>query len=598
MTHSSPERRYSYGCGRPGCCGTPVAGHSDCLAHLESADRALYLASLHPGADIDHRGTALGRALVEELLGAVRDPESRRPVLGHARFEEAVFPDGAFFHEAEFSSEAHFRAARFLRFAGFRRTRFAGPADFTDACFEDESSFVQARFEGQTLFYGARFHGEAEFLSARFHDVAWMGGARFGTVQFDGAGFDGDADFSQVRFDGETSFTSAEFGGRATFSGARFECGVSFGWAHFAMTPVLGPLVSRQTLSLWNAVFDGPVVIEAAASGLDCGRTRWASTATLRLRHADLDLTDAVCEYPVTVAARATPFAAGPHPLPEDGLSGDPGVRLVSVNGVDAAHLMLHDIDLSACRFAGAVHLDQLRVDGWCTFAVPPTATRRPWSPRKVLAEEHHWRARAGRTPGRRRGWTKAPDGTPGLRPAAIAALYRQLRKSLEDGRNEPDAADFYYGEMEMRRHDTSRTMSERALVTSYWALSGYGSRAARALIWLLAAMTGTLLAMMLWGLPADDPKPLTKGRQVAVGQDMALVTETPDPVNPAGPVAGRLTTERFEKAVRVVINSVVFRSSGQELTTAGTYTEMASRITEPVLLGLAVLAVRNRVKR
>ncbi|PAZ10470.1 hypothetical protein CLM62_40605 [Streptomyces sp. SA15] len=40
------------------------------------------------------------------------------------------------------------------------------------------------------------------------------------------------------------------------------------------------------------------------------------------------------------------------------------------------------------------------------------------------------------------------------------------------------------------------------------------------------------------------------------------------------------------------------FRSSGQNLTTAGTYIEMASRVTEPVLLGLAVLAVRNRVKR
>ncbi len=44
-------------------------------------------------------------------------------------------------------------------------------------------------------------------------------------------------------------------------------------------------------------------------------------------------------------------------------------------------------------------------------------------------------------------------------------------------------------------------------------------------------------------------------------------------------------------------LNSVVFRSSGQALTTAGTYIEMTSRLTEPVLLGPAVLAVRNRVK-
>lgn len=49
---------------------------------------------------------------------------------------------------------------------------------------------------------------------------------------------------------------------------------------------------------------------------------------------------------------------------------------------------------------------------------------------------------------------------------------------------------------------------------------------------------------------------------------------------------------------MNVTLNSVVFRSSGQDLTTAGTYIEMASRLTEPVLLGLAVLAIRNRVKR
>ncbi|MGW4995143.1 hypothetical protein ACWEQ3_47500 [Streptomyces mirabilis] len=40
-----------------------------------------------------------------------------------------------------------------------------------------------------------------------------------------------------------------------------------------------------------------------------------------------------------------------------------------------------------------------------------------------------------------------------------------------------------------------------------------------------------------------------------------------------------------------------MFRSADQELTTTGTYIEMASRLTEPILLGLAVLAVRNRVK-
>ncbi|MFD8384864.1 hypothetical protein ACFV2X_41155 [Streptomyces sp. NPDC059679] len=38
--------------------------------------------------------------------------------------------------------------------------------------------------------------------------------------------------------------------------------------------------------------------------------------------------------------------------------------------------------------------------------------------------------------------------------------------------------------------------------------------------------------------------------------------------------------------------------SGFHELTTVGTYTEMVSRLGEPVLLGLAALAIRGRVKR
>ncbi|MEV4872078.1 hypothetical protein AB0K90_23570 [Streptomyces syringium] len=58
------------------------------------------------------------------------------------------------------------------------------------------------------------------------------------------------------------------------------------------------------------------------------------------------------------------------------------------------------------------------------------------------------------------------------------------------------------------------------------------------------------------------------------------------------------MTWKRAEKAARVAVNSVVFRSSGQNLTTAGTYIEMTSRLLEPTLLTLAVLAVRGRIKR
>ncbi|WP_327249197.1 hypothetical protein [Streptomyces sp. NBC_01320] len=81
--------------------------------------------------------------------------------------------------------------------------------------------------------------------------------------------------------------------------------------------------------------------------------------------------------------------------------------------------------------------------------------------------------------------------------------MYRAIRKSYEDSRNEPGTADFYYGEIEMRRADTGTDWAERGLLNEYWAVSGYGLRATRALGWLLAAVTGTMFVMMLWGLGA-----------------------------------------------------------------------------------------------
>jgi hypothetical protein len=39
------------------------------------------------------------------------------------------------------------------------------------------------------------------------------------------------------------------------------------------------------------------------------------------------------------------------------------------------------------------------------------------------------------------------------VQPAQLAGLYRALRKARGGAKDKPGAADFYYGEMEMRRH-------------------------------------------------------------------------------------------------------------------------------------------------
>src|SRR5262249_16063620 len=156
------------------------------------------------------------------------------------------------------------------------------------------------------------------------------------------------------------------------------------------------------------------------------------------------------------------------------------------------ANLVISGLDLSMCLFVGASRLEQLRLEGAVSFARPPAGLvkfgrlpiRWRWSSRQVVAEEAYWRSM------RRPSWDGvAPDPaavqtllTSGRVPERLAAVYRSLRKAEEDSKNEPGAADFYYGEMEMRRHAATTTRAERFILKLYWLISGYGLRATRAL--------------------------------------------------------------------------------------------------------------------
>ncbi|GGP84562.1 pentapeptide repeat-containing protein [Streptomyces calvus] len=596
-----------------GCRGIHVPGHTACLAHLADADRDAYLAGLTPGASIDHRGTTFTDSLLIALLNALRDPATGNARLGTGVFGAATFEGDAVFELAIFEGEAGFKSATFKGDAVFDSATFKNHAEFESATFKNHAVFRSATFERRAWFWSATFERRAEFESATFEDDAWFRSATFkghavfrsatfkGYAVFESATFEGDAWFRSATFERRAEFESAIFEGRAEFELAIFEGDAWFESATFVEADQFGPLVCAEQIVLSGAKFGGPVTLSFAARRLECRRARWSSTAEIRLRYATVDFAHAVFEYPLTIAAEPDPFVlTDGRQLAEDPFPSapDPRVRVASLRGVDAAHLVLADLDLSGCLFAGTVHLDQLRLEGACTFdTAPPAAHWRRWPPvrfteRRVLAEEHHWRASQ---PGAVRGWNVAVLGAGRAGPLQLAPVYRALRKAFEDGKHEPGAADFYYGEMEMRRHADDIPRSERGLLTAYWSLSGYGLRASRALAWLGAAMLLTIVLLMAFGLAQDTPKQTATGTVPVGGGKVTFEIDKDDPQNPTG---NRFTGKRFEKALSVTLNSVVFRSSGQDLTTTGTYIEMTSRLTEPVLLGLAVLAVRNRVKR
>ncbi|WP_415962019.1 pentapeptide repeat-containing protein [Streptomyces sp. 021-4] len=596
-----------------GCRGIHVPGHTACLAHLCDADRTAYLTGLAPGTDIDHCGTPFTQDLLSQLLTALIDPTTRLPHFGHAWFGGAQFTGDARFGGAQFTGDAWFGEAQFTGEAWFGGAQFTGDARFNGAQFTGEAWFGGAQFTGDARFNGAQFTGEAWFGGAQFTGDAWFDGAQFtGDAWFDGAQFTGHARFDGAQFTGHARFGGAQFTGHARFGEVQFTGDAWFGGAQFLTADRWGPLVCGGRVDLSGAVFGAPVTLEIAASAVWCVRTRFESTATVRLRRAEVDLGYAVLAAPVAVTAHPAPFDTTAGMVDESLLTGPDRVRVTSVQGVDAAHLVLTDTDLSDCLFSGAFHLDQLRLEGRTTLAPTPTGWHRKgiapirWTRRRTLAEEHHWRAQSAAqppvpaaAPPEPRRWRNGPDHGDSARtpdPDDVAALYRQLRKAFEDGKNEPGAADFYYGECEMRRHDrTGTATTERHLLWAYWALSGYGLRASRALGWLAAAMLTTILLLMAFGLPASSPKQEATRTVPASGGPVTFIIDKQDPKNP---VKDRFTTKRFDKALSVTLNSVVFRSSGQDLTTTGTYIEMTSRILEPALLALAVLAIRGRIKR
>jgi hypothetical protein len=150
---------------------------------------------------------------------------------------------------------------------------------------------------------------------------------------------------------------------------------------------------------------------------------------------------------------------------------------------------------------------------------------------------------------------------------------------------------------MEARRHDTQGTpRGERWLLHAYWLLAGYALRATRALGFLAAAAV-TFLLVMAVGLPDTQPDQQITGTVPAPGGHGALTESAPDPVLTL-PWSQRFTGGRADQAAQIVVNAVVFRSTSDTLTGAGTWIGIISRIGEPALLALAVVAARGRIQR
>lgn len=589
-------------CTVKGCIGIRLPEQLTCLAHAEAAGREAFLARLKPGAKLDLRGTRLRREQLAAVLHALE--ENGEPRLSEASFQATDFPEGAVFQRAQFRGGAVFQGARFHGDASFAGAQFQQSVEFNKARFHGDASFFGAQFQQTAEFDEAQFQGEASFCWAQFQGYAGFRGARFqAEAWFEGTQFEFFVGFQRAQFEGNAYFTEGQFQADAWFDGARFRHDAGFTQTDFGKTRRLGPITVEGELLLDRASFSAPILIEAATPMLSLESVDFQEAATLRLRYAQIILDGASFSKPSTISLAQTPLVVDvpvDEPplvvdLSEDELktdSSDTVPRLLSMRGVDVSHLVLADLDLSACLFQDAHNLEKLRLEGPFRFRPTPGPWRvrlgrrliavwRVWMPRQTLAEEHFFRVQrsgqrevGGGSRLLRAAWNPPAEDTvedttthlvQTLNPESIAALYRALRKGLEDQRNAPAAADFYYGEMEMRRHSLSANWADRLVLWVYWLFSGYGLRASRAVVAFALVVPLFAMGFWLWGLDLDH------GRRVSYW--IALLRS-------------------FESATSLL------RPSPPGLNELGQLIDAVLRLIGATLLGLALFSLRGRIRR
>jgi Pentapeptide repeats (9 copies) len=472
----------------------------------------------------------------------------------YAGFEKATFKGHVTFGQATFKGDAGFGKATFKGSAGFEGASFKGDAGFGKATFKGSAGFEGASFKGGAGFSEATFKGDATFNRATFDSASWFKGATF-----DRATFENYAGFNRATFDDSARFGEATFKGDAEFSGVTFKGDAEFSGVTFEVDmPVLGPVKAGGWLNLDGVQFASPVRIEADAGAVTCRRSRFPGGVRFDVRRAAVRMDDTDLSVPSLLTG---PSASGPAGTTEQ-------PKLLSLQRANLAELALGNVNLAACRFAGAHNLDKLRLEADSVFGLSPAVAG--WERRQVIAEETAWRADRAH-PGRWSApeWPESDDKPEVLSPGAIAVLYRALRKSREDAKDEPGAADFYYGEMEMRRHDRgeghgnggrSRGLVSRGVLTAYWLVSGYGLRAWRSLAALAVVMAVSAGVFRLWGFTHSTS---------------------------------------YWKSLLFAFRSTLSLTDAQvNLTAWGGLFQAILRLTGPVLLALTLLALRGRVKR
>jgi len=548
-------------------------------------------------------------------------------------FSSTLFRKTSWLTRLKCSGDAHFYGTRFGENAYFEDWTISGDISLFQSEVIDSLNFKSCTFAagvrvssgkcGSAFFSACNFLGEVSFSGTKFLEEAFFARCIF----YDAV------NFNEVSFGGKLTLWCATFMEtikfyRSSFQEVSFENAIANNWdfsnATFNLGDV-GPIVGLK-INLKKVVLATRGRFVAAASTIEAPWLTVQHGAHMVIRADSVTLNDS--EF----SKRSIISSYGPEdlnklrdlPISDDDSSEEVGrervdaelkahqfraevfrainslslrCSITSLERANVAELALSEIDLNDCRFAGAHGLDKIRIGSNCSFLWAPSwlnwnrfTPSRMYTRRRLLCEEVNWR--------------RAPEAAYSHSPLDVSTIYRDLRKSLEDAKNEPAAADFYYGEMEMRRLSRRKFSAstgkiergtpfiERVLLTAYWALSGYGLRASRALLALvfLVLIAANMLTHEQYAT-LSSPQPQIESVDLSSG--VVHMTSPPRDIEPSFPIA-------LEYAARQSLSLLQTRSAIPELVThgLGTWLDFLLRFAGPALLALAILAVRGRTKR
>jgi hypothetical protein len=136
---------------------------------------------------------------------------------------------------------------------------------------------------------------------------------------------------------------------------------------------------------------------------------------------------------------------------------------------------------------------------------------------------------------------------------------------------------------------------TEHAILWLYWAVSGYALRAWRALLVLLGVLLIATVLIAAVGFPPPRSETTLTGTVSGTPPQQTVRLE---PVRDSSITTQQPFGARLGTATLIALEGAVFRASELQLTYKGRLIQTVVRFIGPVLLALALLSVRGRIKR